>query len=74
MYGTHLAHEVGDDAVEAGPLEAVSLLSGAQRAEVLASPRHHVEAELKYNWVKYHNLTWIHLEGLLWVAVVNWGG
>ena len=48
MYGTHLAHEVGDDAVEAGPLEAVSLLSGAQRAEVLASPRHHVEAELKY--------------------------
>jgi len=41
-----LAHEVGDDAVEAGPLEAISLLSGAQRAEVLARPRHHVEAEL----------------------------
>jgi len=41
-----LAHEVGDDAVEAGPLEPVSLLAGAQRAEVLAGPRSDVEAQL----------------------------
>jgi len=41
-----LAHEVGDDAVEAGALEAEPLLAGAQRAEVLARPRGHVEAEL----------------------------
>ena len=42
-----LAHEVGDDAVEAGALVAVPLLAGAQRAEVLARPRGHVKAELK---------------------------
>merc|ERR550534_335467 len=30
-----LAHEVGDDAVEGGSLVAVSLLAGAQGAEVL---------------------------------------
>merc|ERR1712037_598884 len=41
-----LAHEVGDDAVEAGPLEPVSLLAGAQRAEVLAGPRSDVETQL----------------------------
>ena len=41
-----LAHEVGDDAVEAGALVAVPLLAGAQRAEVLARPRGHVKAEL----------------------------
>ena len=47
-----LAHEVGDDSVERGPLESVSLLHGAQRAEVLAGPRRDVEAELK-KWVKF---------------------
>jgi len=41
-----LAHEVGDDAVEAGALVAVPLLAGAERAEVLARPRGHVKAEL----------------------------
>ena len=30
-----LAHEVGDDAVEGGALEAEALLAGAERAEVL---------------------------------------
>merc|ERR1719195_2517316 len=41
-----LAHEVGDDAVERRSLEAEALLPGAQRAEVLARPRGHVEAQL----------------------------
>jgi len=41
-----LAHEVGDDAVEAGALVAVALLSGAQGTEVLAGLGHHVIPQL----------------------------
>ena len=51
---TSLAHEVGDDAVEGGPLVGERLarashpfLARAQRAEVLARPGHHVRAELE---------------------------
>ena len=47
MYGTHLAHEVGDDAVEAGPLEPVSLLAGAQGAEVLRGLGDDVSSQLE---------------------------
>lgn len=32
-----LAHELGDDAVEAAPLEAEALLLGAEAAEVFCS-------------------------------------
>ena len=41
-----LAHEVGDDPVEGGALEAEALLPGAQRAEVLGGLGHHVGAQL----------------------------
>ena len=51
---TSLAHEVGDDAVEGGPLVGERLarashpfLARAQRAEVLARPGHHIRAELE---------------------------
>ena len=42
-----LAHEVGDDAVEAGALVAVALLSSAQGTEVLAGLGHHVIPQLE---------------------------
>ena len=42
-----LAHEVGDDAVEAGALVAVALLSGAEGTEVLAGLGHHVIPQLE---------------------------
>ena len=42
----HLAHEVGNDPVEGGTLEAEALLASAQRAKVLAGPRHHVFPKL----------------------------
>lgn len=44
---TALAHEVGDDAVEARSLEAEALLAGAQRTEVLDRLGDDVAAELK---------------------------
>ena len=53
----HLAHEVGNDPVEGGPLEPKALLTGAQRAKVLAGLRHHVKAKLRestINVVKVH--------------------
>ena len=43
----HLAHEVGNDPVEGGPLEPKALLTSAQRAKVLAGLRHHVKAKLR---------------------------
>ena len=43
---SHLAHEVGNDPVEGGPLEPKALLTSAQRAEVLAGFGHHVKAKL----------------------------
>ena len=43
-----LAHEVGDDAVEAGSLVAESLLSSAEGTEVLRSLGDHVITELKW--------------------------
>ena len=42
-----LAHEVGDDTVEGGSLEAVSLLAGAQGAEVLIGLGDDVSSQLK---------------------------
>ena len=42
-----LAHEVGDDTVEGGSLEAVSLLAGAQGAEVLTGLGDNVSSQLK---------------------------
>ena len=45
-----LAHEVGDDAVEGGPLVTEALLPGAEGAEVLGSLGDHVGAELKRNY------------------------
>ena len=44
----HLAHEVGDDPVEGGALEAEALLAGAESAEVLRGLGHHVSAQLKH--------------------------
>jgi len=44
---TTLAHEVGNDTVEGGGLEAVALLAGAQGAEVLGGPGHDIRAQLK---------------------------
>ena len=43
----YLAHEVGDDTVEAGSLAAVPILAGAQSAEVLGGLGHHVASQLK---------------------------
>lgn len=45
----YLAHEVGDDAVEGGSLVAVSLLAGAQGAEVLGGLGDDVAPQLKRN-------------------------
>lgn len=42
-----LAHKVGDDAVERGPLVAEPLLPGAEGAEVLRRLGHHVVTELE---------------------------
>ena len=42
----YLAHEVGDDTVEGGSLVAVSLLAGAQGAEVLAGLGDDVASQL----------------------------
>jgi len=42
-----LAHEVGDDAVEGGPLEPEPLLPGAQGAEVLRGLGNHIRSQLK---------------------------
>ena len=53
----HLAHEVGNDPVEGGPLEPKALLTSAQRAKVLAGLRYHVKAKLRestINVVKVH--------------------
>ena len=36
---THLAHELGDDAVEDGPLVAKPFLAGAETTEVLCVAR-----------------------------------
>ena len=47
MSVNYLAHEVGDDAVEGGPLEAVPLLPCAERAEVLAGFGNHVASQLQ---------------------------
>jgi hypothetical protein len=44
---TTLAHEVGNDTVEGGGLEAVALLAGAQGAEVFSGPGYDVRAQLK---------------------------
>jgi len=41
-----LAHEAGDHAVEARPLEAESLLSGTQRTEVLSCLGNHIVTEI----------------------------
>ena len=41
-----LAHEVGDDTVEAATLVAEALLAGAEGTEVLRRPRHYVRAQL----------------------------
>merc|ERR1711865_1257729 len=62
---TALAHEVGDDTVEGGALEAEALLAGAQDAEVLRGLGHDVGAQL------HHNATQVlaaccHLEEDLW--------
>ena len=43
---SYLAHEVGDDPVEGGVLEAETLLPGAESAEVLRGLGHHVSAQL----------------------------
>ena len=43
---THLAHEVGNDAVEARAFVPESLLAGAERPEVLGCLWHHVSAQL----------------------------
>jgi len=45
-----LAHEVGDDTVEGGSLVAVSLLAGAQGAEVLAGLGDDVASQLHDNF------------------------
>ena len=42
----HLTHEVGNDPVEGGTLEAEALLASAQSAEVLAGLRHNVFPKL----------------------------
>jgi len=44
-----LAHEVGDDTVEAGALVAEALLAGAQGAEVLGSLWHNIGSQLHNN-------------------------
>lgn len=44
--GAHLAHEAGDDAVEAAALVPEALLSGAKGAEVLGGLGHHVRSQL----------------------------
>ena len=51
----YLAHEVGDDAVEGGTLEAVSLLAGAQGAEVLRGLGDDVSSQLeaKYELTRF---------------------
>ena len=46
---TYLAHEVGDDTVEGGSLVAVTLLAGAQGAEVLGGLGDDVAPQLKRN-------------------------
>ena len=43
----YLAHEVGDDTVEGGALVAVSLLPGAQGAEVLRGLGDNIAPQLK---------------------------
>ena len=47
----HLAHEVGDDPVEGGALEAEAFLAGAESAEVFRGLGHHVGAQLKQNTI-----------------------
>merc|ERR1712121_511606 len=47
-----LAHEVGDDPVEAGALESESFLTSAQSTEVLAGLWNHVRSELHDNLAK----------------------
>jgi len=46
---TTLAHEVGDDSVEGGGLEAESLLAGAQGTEILSCLRDNIGPELHDN-------------------------
>ena len=54
---SHLAHEVGDDPVEAGALETESFLTSAQSTEVLAGLWNHVRSELQdKNYVSLQNL------------------
>ena len=43
---SYLAHEVGDDPVEGGVLEAETLFPGAESSEVLCGLGHHVSAQL----------------------------
>ena len=42
----YLAHEVGNDAVEGGTLEAVSLLAGAQSTKVLGGLWDNISTQL----------------------------
>ena len=48
-----LAHKVWDDSVECGGLETESLLSGAQRAEVLSGLGHNIVAELRFKFMLF---------------------
>ena len=75
-----LAHEVGDDAVEAGALEAETLLAGAQRAEVLRGFGDDVRAQGHLDAtgraaadldVEKDNGVLGHLEGGWWLLVVG---
>lgn len=43
---TTLAHELGDDTVERGSLEAKTTLAGAESAEIFSSARHYVGTQL----------------------------
>ena len=43
---TTLAHELGDDTVERGALEAETTLASAESAEVFSSAGHHIGTQL----------------------------
>ena len=51
-----LAHEVGDNTVEGGTLETVSLLAGAQGAEVLTGLGNDISSQLKRTSVQISSL------------------
>jgi len=54
---TTLAHEVRDDAVEAGALEAESFLASAQSTEVLGSLWHYFGSQLHDNPANFRTVT-----------------